>query len=243
MKINVLVSPQNADELYFTGKTTVVIDILRATSVIVTALSNGAKEVVPVSTIEFAMKISGNAFGGKTLLGGERNTKKIDGFSLGNSPAEYTAENVEGKTIVLFTTNGTKAIVRAKFSEDLIICSYNNLSAVANHIAALDRDIEILCSATNGRFCIEDTACAGRLLKEIHALKGDVQITDAGRASVVIDDKFGKNIHKMLTESDHGKILIENGFADDLKLCAEMNNTDIIPHYVSGSVKLPVSEK
>ena len=78
MKVNVLFSPVNADELYFANKTTVVIDVLRASSTIIYALSNGAKEVIPVATVEFAVKVSGGMFGGQTLLGGERNTKKID---------------------------------------------------------------------------------------------------------------------------------------------------------------------
>ena len=100
MKLDVLFSPVQADELFFTGKTTVVIDVLRASSTIITALTNGAKEIVPVGTVEFAVKVSGGIFGGQTLLGGERNTKKIEGFALGNSPSEYTTEIVYGKSIV-----------------------------------------------------------------------------------------------------------------------------------------------
>jgi len=86
MKINVLFSPLIVDELHFTGKTTVVVDVLRATSTIVEALSNGAKEVIPVNTFEFALKASRSIFGGQTILGGEKNTKKIESFNLGNSP-------------------------------------------------------------------------------------------------------------------------------------------------------------
>ena len=95
MKLNVLFSPVNADELSFANKTTVVIDVLRASSTIINALSNGAKEVIPVATVEFAVKVSGGMFGGQTLLGGERNTKKIEGFALGNSPLEYSKDVVE----------------------------------------------------------------------------------------------------------------------------------------------------
>ena len=121
MKLNVLFSPGNTDDLYFTGKTTVVIDVLRASTTIVEALKNGAKDVIPVATVEFAMKISGGMFGGQTLLCGERNTKKIEGFALGNSPLEYKKEIVSGKSIVFYSTNGTRAIVKAKFSENLFI--------------------------------------------------------------------------------------------------------------------------
>ena len=105
MKLNVFLSPVIVDELYFTGKTTVVIDVLRATSTIATAINNGAKEVVPVASVEFAVKVSGGMFGGQTLLGGERNTKKIEGFALGNSPFEYAKEVVAD--LFSFTAHGT----------------------------------------------------------------------------------------------------------------------------------------
>src|SRR5512135_2548557 len=115
MRVNVLFSPVIADELFFTGKTVIVIDVLRASTTIITALQNGAKEIVPVATVEFAVKVSGGMFGGQTLLAGERNTKKIEGFYLGNSPLEFVPEAVSGKSIIHYTTNGTKAIVKAKF--------------------------------------------------------------------------------------------------------------------------------
>lgn len=237
MKINVLFSPLNADELYFTGKTVIVIDILRATSVITEALKNGAKEIIPVGTLEFAMKMSGNLFGSHTLLGGERNTKKIEGFNLGNSPLEYSQDVVAGKSIILFTTNGSKAIVKAKFSENLFICSFNNIAAVANHLLKIDKDFEIICAGYNGKFCIEDSACAGRLITEITKVKENTELTDSTRAAVVINKSFAKNVRKMLSESEHGKRLIENGFEDDIKHCSSLNTTDVIPHVKQGVIK------
>src|SRR5664279_3068870 len=103
MKVNVLLSSSNLDELSFSGKTTVIIDVLRATTTIINALNNGAKEIIPVASVEFAVKVSGGMFGGLTLLGGERNTKKIEGFAMGNSPREYSPEVVNGKSIILYT--------------------------------------------------------------------------------------------------------------------------------------------
>jgi len=237
MKINVHYSSQQLDDLYFTGKTSVVIDVLRATTVIVSALKNGAREIVPVSTVDFAMKVSGNAFGGQTILGGERNTKKVEGFNLGNSPLEYTPDIVAGKSIILYTTNGSKAIVKAKFSENLFICCFHNLPAIANHIIALNKDVEIICSGENGNFNMEDAICAGRLLSEILKMNENIEISDCGRASLVLNKSLGKNITKMLKETEHGKLLIENGFAHDIKECAQYGNTDLIPYYTSGSIR------
>ena len=237
MKINVLLSPLNAEEMYFAGKTTVVIDVLRATTVISTALENGAKEIIPVGSIEFAMKITGDAFGGHRLLGGERNTKKIDGFNLGNSPLEYSKEIVEGKSIVLYTTNGSRAIVRAKFSENLVTCSFYNLNAVVNYLITLNLDLEILCSGNNGKFSLEDTVCAGKLVSELVKLNDKIELTDSARASMALNKSFGKSASKMMSETEHGKILIENGFAEDLSHCGKLSKSDIVPIFNNGVIK------
>jgi 2-phosphosulfolactate phosphatase len=238
MKINVIISPPNVDELYFTGKTTVIIDVLRATTTIITALANGAKEIVPVSSVEFAMKVSGSMFGGQTLLGGERNTKKIDGFNLGNSPFEYNAETISGKSIILFTSNGSKAIVKSKFSEHSIICSFQNLSAVAHYLIELNNNVEILCSGRNGLFSLEDTICAGKLVGELSSLTNESELTDSSLAALTLAKSLGKNLKKMLSESEHGKILFENGFEEDLKYCSKLNTIPIIPVFSSNVIKI-----
>lgn len=243
MKTHVLLSPHNVDELYFTGKTSVVIDVLRATTVIVQALNANAKEIIPVGSVDFAMKISGNSHGGHTLLCGERNTKMIEGFNLGNSPLEYTEEIVSGKSIILFTTNGSKSIVRAKFSESLFICSFNNLSAVAQHLVSLDKDVEILTAGSNGMFCIEDTVCAGKLIQEMSSLKPDLEISDSARASLILNDQFGGDIHEMLKNCEHGKLLIENGYSEDLEFCSKTNTTSLVPVFVNGSIKTVITDE
>jgi len=236
MKINVHYSNQHLEELYFTGKTSVVIDVLRATTVIVTALVNGAREIIPVSTVDFAMKVSGNAFGGQTLLGGERNTKMIEGFQLGNSPREYKPKVVAGKSIILYTTNGSRSIVKAKFSENLFTCSFQNLPAVAAHLLTLNKDVEIICAGNNGSFNMEDAVCAGRLIAELKQ-PDNPELDDLARACLILNKTFGKNLKKMLKESEHGRLLIENGFIDDLAICAEVGITDVIPSYSSGIIK------
>jgi 2-phosphosulfolactate phosphatase len=238
MKINILFSPLGADELSFTGRTTVAIDVLRASSTIVTALHNGAREVVPVATVEFAVKVSGGMFGGQILLGGERNTKKIEGFALGNSPLEYTPEVVSGKTIILYTTNGSKAIVKAKFSENLFICSFLNIEVLANHLVELNKDFEILCSGRNNYYSMEDSICAGKLASEVQKLKEDVELTDSAKSCIALNKTFGKNTLKMLKETEHGKILLENGFEEDLRFCSRLNSFNIIPYFSANVLKV-----
>lgn len=242
MKVNVILSPNNVDDLYFTAKTTVVIDVLRATSVILKAFKEGAKEVIPVGSIDFAMKISVNSHGGHTLLCGERNTQIIEGFDLGNSPAEYTEDKINGKSIILFTTNGSKAIVKAKYSKRVYIASFNNLSAMASHLANLNTDIEIITSGSNGIFCLEDTICAGALVKKMLEINNDIQLTDATNASLVLNEKFGGDINMMMKNCEHGLLLKENGLESDIEFCSTIDNISLIPYFIGGEIKLLVDE-
>lgn len=237
MKINVLFSNIFLDELYFTGKTAVVIDVLRASTVITTALYNGAREVIPVNTLDFAMKISSDAFKSQTLLCGERNTKMVEGFNLGNSPQEYKPEIVAGKSIILYTTNGSKSIVKAKFCENLYVGCFLNLPALAKHFVNLNKDFEIICAGSNGFFNLEDAICAGMLINEIYSLTTDIQLSDSALATVILSKNNNRNLYNILSETEHGKLLIENGFVDDIIECAKYGTTDVIPYFVSGALK------
>jgi len=243
MKCIVHVSPVNLDELYFTGKTIVVIDVLRASNTIIAALNNGAREIVPVGSIEFAVKVSGGMFGGHTLLGGERNTKRIDGFALGNSPREYTEEIVSGKSIVFYTTNGSKAIAKAKFSDNLFVCSFSNISALADHLVRLNLDFEILCAGRNNGFSMEDSICAGKLIARVQESDGELVLNDSSTACLSLYKTYGSDIFEMLKNSDHGKLLIENGFEEDIKICSEVDNVKVIPFFKENVVKLMQNNK
>ena len=101
----------------------------------------------------------------------------------------------------------------------------------------LNKDVEILCAGSNGNFNLEDTVCAGKLVSEILFLKEDAEIGDAGRAAMILLKTLGKNLLKMMKETEHGKLLIENGFSADLKVCSEYGITNIIPYFISGALK------
>ena len=123
MKLDVIISADNIKEEYLEDKIVVVIDMLRATSVIITALANKAKEVFPILTVEeaFNKKEEFLRVEKEVLLGGERKALKIEGFDFSNSPLEYTSEKVKGKTIILSTTNGTRAINLSLKAEEILI--------------------------------------------------------------------------------------------------------------------------
>src|SRR3972149_4679836 len=134
MRIDLYLTPGQIDELQLRDKNVVVVDVLRAGTSIATALSNGAREIIPVETVEAAVKLSGSLFGDGVLLGGERGGKIIEGFQLGNSPFEYVEKSVKGKLIVVTTTNGAFAMAKGRYAKRMVIAAFVNVGRVVDFI-------------------------------------------------------------------------------------------------------------
>lgn len=230
MRIDFHFTPNQADELTLRDKTVVVIDVLRASTSIVTALSNGAREIIPATTVESAMKISGNLAGNTVILGGERNGKRIEGFNLGNSPLEYTEERVRGKAIIFTSTNGSQAIVRARYAHELVVCGFINISTVADFLRERPRDVVILCAGRNGMFSMEDTVCGGMLLSRVvDETAAETSLSDGAMAAMVLSRSYGKGLLKMVKSTEHGRYLEEIGFGEDLKICVAVDSVPVLP--------------
>ena len=147
------------------GRLAVVIDVLRATTVMCTALHNGARRVIPVTTVEQCVSLyeSLRRKGEKVLRGGERNTYRIDGFELDNSPLAYTREVVSDATVIMTTTNGTRTINSCLAARQIVIGSLLNVGAVARYVASQDCDVALVCSGRKNSYTTEDGYCAGML--------------------------------------------------------------------------------
>ena len=169
MHIEVIANIGEARSDEFLHKTVIVVDVLRATSTIITALMNGSKGVVPVDTVIKAKELARDG----DLLGGERYCKKIPGFDFGNSPLEYTREAVQGKRVILTTTNGTRGIQKAIKADRVLAGAIINGRASAAAAIDLKRDTVIVCAGTQDVFSLEDGLCAGFILDEIAALLGE----------------------------------------------------------------------
>lgn len=220
-------------------RTVIVIDVLRASSSIVSALANGAREVIPVATVEGAVKIGANLAGDIVLLAGERNAKIIPGFQLGNSPFEYSAERVRGKVIVFSSTNGAKALTSARMARELAVCSFINMSVVAAFVGEQPRDFTIICSGTNGAFSLEDSVCAGMLIDAV-AKNGipSPELSDGAYAARALFAAMGKDIRKVLHAGEHGRLLVALGFAEDLDFCAAVDSVPVLPLLDGNVLKL-----
>ncbi len=237
MKIDVFFSPASVDELGMRGRNVVIIDVLRASTTICTALRNGAREVIPTPDIENATKISANLSGGSHLLGGERQGKKIDGFDLGNSPFEYTQEKVGGKTIVFTTTNGAAAIYKCRYASIALVGTFVNISSIVQTIIDIGGTWTILCSGRQGEFSVEDATCAGMIITKVEAAT-EVETDDAGLTATILYKNFKRSILGMMRKSAHGKYLISIGFEEDLKFCAKIDSVPVIPIVDGTGIKL-----
>jgi 2-phosphosulfolactate phosphatase len=211
-----------------------VIDVLRASTSITTALANGARAVVPFDTSEEAVTRAKAFEHSDVRLAGERRMLPIPGFDLGNSPRDFTREAVEGKTILMSTTNGTATLTALQGARDVIVASYVNYSAALTLLRSALRggtDVALVCAGQDRQFALEDAACAGRFAHQISKRLTRVTLNDGAQACVFIDRKYGDELIKLFDASAHGRALREAGLGDDLAACAALDAHPIIPVY------------
>ncbi len=237
MKIEVLFSPASVDELGMRGRNVVIIDVLRASTTICTALRNGAREIIPTPDIESAIKISTNLSSDSRLLGGERQGKKIDGFDLGNSPLEYTPEKVGGKTIIFTTTNGAGAVYKCRYASMALVGTFVNISSIVRTVVDIGGTWTILCSGREGAFSAEDATCAGMIISKVQT-EVEVETDDAGLTAGILYKNFKRSILEMMKKSKHGEYLVSIGFAEDLEFCAAIDTVPVIPAVEGSGIKL-----
>lgn len=234
MKIDVFFGPAGVTPADVAGRAVAVIDVLRASTSIAVALDNGARVIIPFENSEDAVSRAKAFERSDVRLAGERKSQPIPGFDLGNSPLQYTRDAVEGKTILLATTNGTGAITATQGARDVIISSYVNFSASMSMLRAALRtgtDVVLLCAGQDRRFALEDAACAGRFAHHISKRLTSVTLNDGAQACVLIDKKYGDNLMKLFDASAHGRALREAGFGDDLAVCAAVDSHAVLPVY------------
>lgn len=219
------------------GKTVVVIDVLRATSTILTALENGARSVVPVEDMGAAGKIAINLDPSSYILCGEKDGKKIDGYELGNSPFEYSNEVVSGKTLILNTTNGTKTLVRCMHGAKVYIASFLNVKAVCEHLKHDTNEISIVCSGWKGRLSLEDVLCAGYIVNEVYGGEIPADAKDGAKVAMGLFERFHNDLLPTIHATNHAKRLIGLGFEEDIAYCCEIDKFDFAPEFKEGIIR------
>ena len=231
-RVEVCFSPDEFDLYKQEYSIVVAIDVLRATTAICTAFHHGAEKIIPVSTIEEAREYKDKGY----IAGAERNGQIVDGFEFGNSPFSYMGDAVKGKTLVLTTTNGTRAINIAAATHKVIIGALVNLDAVIEYLIEQPDDVLLLASGWQGKFNLEDSICAGAITEALLESGKYMSDEDSTIASMFLFKEAKVNYFGFLKASSHRRRLRNLNLNEDIKYCLTPNQTRVIPVYRDGAL-------
>lgn len=246
MRADVFFAPSLMNPADVSNRVVAVVDVLRASTSIAAALANGARAVIPLPSSEEVASRSKSLARSEVRLAGERKSQPIPGFDFGNSPSEFTREAVEGKTVLMSTTNGTAAILSVQGAKDIVVAAYVNFSAALGALRSALRagsDVAIVCAGQDRQFSLEDAACAGLFIQHITAKHTKTEVNDAAQAAMVLNKKYGTNLKRLFKASSHGQALAAAGFEADLAACAEVNVYGVLPVYQDRQITKVAAER
>lgn len=229
--LEVILTPNLLPLYPLQGKVVVVIDVLRATTTMTVALDQGATKVIPVESIEECLSYKDKP---DHILAGERGGQKVEGFSYGNSPFEYMDGVVKGKTLVLTTTNGTRAIKMSNDAKEILIGGFLNFTALTRWLLNESTDTVLLCSGWRDKFNLEDTIFAGAI---INTLKDYFLVdSDSAFAAEKLYLNSRRNMLHYMKQSSHYKRLAKFGVVNDIKYCLRPDLTNVVPILKDGAL-------
>lgn len=209
----------------------VIIDVLRATSTICTALYNGAAKIIPVASVEECVNIGRQL---EAITAGERDGKIAEGLAYGNSPFEYPRDFVEGKTLVLTTTNGTKLLHMAKDAIQIITGSFPNLSAVCDYLVAQGQNVILGCAAWKDRVNMEDTLFAGAVVSRI---REHFSVNcDSALAAETLYNNARNDLFGFMKQASHFQRLSRYGLEKDIQYCLTPDGANVLPVLKNGEL-------
>ncbi|AEG58678.1 2-phosphosulfolactate phosphatase [Desulforamulus ruminis] len=237
MKIDIAYLPGDIKQGNLSNTVCIVLDIFRATTTIVTSISNGCRTIIPVLSTEEARDLADRI--GPALFAGERQSIKIDGFDFGNSPFEFSREKVKDQTIIMTTTNGTTAIKATEGAKCTLIGSFLNANAVCQKALKHGKNILIVCAGTDGLLSLEDTLCAGFLVDILSEQPDEViHLSDSARGALLMYTAVKDRLLQTVIKSRNGERLYNLNRLDDISYCLQSNKLKIVPEYVKGRIKL-----
>ncbi|MEW4567051.1 2-phosphosulfolactate phosphatase [Tautonia sp. JC769] len=214
------------------GGVAVVVDVLRATSVMVRALASGCEAIIPCLEIEEARQSARALPGGSAVLAGERQGVAIEGFDFGNSPGDFTPEVCRGKTVVMTTTNGTRAILASLEADRVLIGAFANLRAMREELSREDRPIHVVCSGTDGLISFEDTLLAGAIVGDLERVRGRTLANDSARIAALAWSSVtsgSEDLDEVLRTGRGGQRVTELGLGRDIVEAGAVDTIDIVP--------------
>nr|WKN38245.1 2-phosphosulfolactate phosphatase [Tunicatimonas sp. TK19036] len=221
--IEVCLTPELLKQHSVAEKVVVVVDVLRASSTMVTAFAHGLERLMPVAYVEGCLALQRLGY----LSAGERDGAKVEGFNFGNSPYDVMDKSLEGKSLAMTTTNGTLAIERAKDARKLLIGTFLNMSAVVKYLQKLDEPVLVMCAGWKGYINLEDTLFAGALvsaLKETHEIQGDSSLT-----AQLLYESSKDNLLEVVSQASHAQRLKDLSADKDMRYCLQIDEYDVVP--------------
>ncbi len=234
MRADVLLGEASPTPSDVAGRVVVVIDVLRATTVMIQALANGARAIVPCAEVAGAVATAQRYDRSDVCLAGERNSRPIDGFDFGNSPQLMRREAVERRTVIMTTTNGTRALLGTHGAREVLVAAFVNLSAIVYAVAratADGTDLLIVCAGQDRHFALEDAACAGVLLNELARLRRGIVFGDAASLVRQLGRRYAKEPARLAHDAAHAHSLTTSGFADDVRYCLMRDSIPLVATY------------
>lgn len=237
MKIDVAMAPSLVQPAW-RELVCIVVDVLRASSTIVTLLEKGCRSVYTVSSVSDAWSLARK---NGLLIGGERNGLPLRGFDFGNSPSELQGMRLEGAGVVMTTTNGTRVVKRAAFSRAVLIGCFLNASACCRRGLELARErdtgVGVICAGEKGKFVLDDACCAGYLVKTLQqtakAMEIELLLSDSARAAMRLFDSY-PDIRSCFLDSASGRRLVEIGKEEDIAACSRIDASEAVPVLING---------
>jgi 2-phosphosulfolactate phosphatase len=240
--LNVYALPKFVEPEELLGGSAVVIDVLRSTTTIVHALAAGALEVIPCAEVEEARAVACQFPSDRVVLGGERGGLPVKGFDLGNSPEDYTADRLRGKTLVITTTNGTRAMAHAQSASQIFLGAFVNVSALCEQLQRRQA-IHVLCSGTDGQSSDDDILLAGLLVDRLQRRDGlgyrlNAQAITAQEMwlhtfalplALGAETLEPERLAEALYDTPGGRNLAALGFDEDILAAAQIDRFDIVP--------------
>lgn len=228
--IDVCLSPDLMHLYPVQDRSVVVVDILRATSCMTTALALGVESITPFANLESCKAMKDQGY----LTAGERDGKKVDGFDLGNSPFEYMSPDLKGKRIAFTTTNGTQAIEKSKGAKEIVIGSFLNLSSVANYLNQGTNNVLVVCAGWKGKFNLEDTLFAGALIEHVHGFIEPECDAPLAASHLYLNAKH--DLVDYLKDASHVKRLARLNIHQDITFCMTANTYSVVPRLIEGKL-------
>lgn len=231
MRLDVVLTAETVAAGAVAGSSVLVIDVLRASTTIVTALAHGCRALIPVADAAEARQRARTLDGGQPLLAGERGGETIPGFDLGNSPVEVAEARLRGRTVLLTTSNGTRALRAARSAAAIGVAALINLAAAARWVGEQGRSVVLVCAGERGGVSLEDQVCAGLLVERLVSTVTAVDLTPTAQTAAAVARRYGAAVGRLREDSPWARHLIRLGREADVDVCLALDTATLVPIY------------